>query len=383
MNYTLEIKESQMNKINLLLVVNNNVLNGTERYVVDLSKNLPKDKFNVFVAVPLKGPLSEILAENNIRELLYDNGKTNGYSFKGFKNLYRLMKEHKIDIVHTNAKSYPCIIGKLAGVRFNTETRHGIFYTKKMLEKLPLVRKVYEYFKQFFVDEFIATSENDKATLMKYFNIKEKKISVIYLGIDFEKMKEKCTGVFKTTDRKSGSPFMIGHIGRMTFQKAQEYLLQAFETLSKKYPNIMLTIVGTGEDEQTLRKFVEEKSLHNKVIFKGYIEDIYNEMKNYDVHVLTSRFEGTGYVNLEAMALGVPVITSEVGGATNFFTNCFDSMITKSEDPVSTANAIEMLINDENLRKKIIVNAFSTVSRYTVKRMAEETAEYYIKNLQT
>ncbi len=366
-----------MRKINLLHVVCNNEFNGTERYVVDLAKNLNKDEFNVIVATPLEGPLSEVLKENNIREEIYNNGKKYYYSFKGLYNLYRIMKDNKIDIVHANAKFQPCIAAIFAGVKLKVETKHGIFYSKKQLENLSILRRMYEFAKQYFVDDFIATSENDRETLIKYFKIRRKKVSVLYLGIDFYDMEKRSDGLFIYKPYNPGTEFIIGHIGRLTYQKAQEYLLEAFKIIAGKYEKARLVIVGSGENESILKKYIEENSLGDKISFKGYIKDIYREMQSYHAHVLTSRYEGTGYVNLEAMALGVPVITSNVGGATNFFTSGVDSIITEVENPVSTAQAIGKLISDEKHRELLIQNAFNTVKKYSVQKMADDTSAYY------
>ncbi len=370
-----------MKKINLLLIVCNNVLNGTERYVVDLAKNINKDEFNVYVAVPMKGPLSEILKENSINEVLYDNGKLYYYSFKGIRNLYRIMKKLKIDIVHANAKFQPCIAGKLAGVKLNVESRHGIFYSANQLEKLSIFRKLYEYSKQFFIDDFIAISDNDKKTLIKYFRIRSKKISVLYLGVDIEEIANNCNTVFNYRAVNPESNFIIGHVGRFTFQKAQEYLLEAFKRISEKYQRAKLVIVGSGENKEDIIRFINENNLHDKVIIKEYINKIYSEISSFDVHILTSRYEGTPYVNFEAMALGIPVISSDTGGISNILTNGFDSLITRVGNTDDAFKAIESLILDESLRKKLILNAFETVKKYTVQNMAVQTAQYYILKL--
>lgn len=363
--------------IKVLLVVCNNVLNGTERYVVDLAKHLPKEQFQVYIATPIKGPLSEIISQNNIRELVYDNERLMYYSFRGLINLYRIIRKNKFDIVHANAKFYPCILGKLAGVKFNIETKHGIFYSNSQLKNLPLWRKMYEHFKQYFVDCFIAISENDKLTLIKYFGIKERKIKVINLGIDFKYLEESIKSVSKKPILPANKEIVIGSIGRMSFQKAQEYLLEAFKMLCGKYTNLKLILVGKGENESKLIEFVNLNNLNEKVVFKGYIDRIYEEILSFDMHVLTSRFEGTPYVILEAMALGVPVITSEVGGTNNFFKNEFDILFTVPEDSISTMKAIDKLINDHKLRDTIVRNALDTVKKYTVMQMAENTARLY------
>jgi glycosyltransferase involved in cell wall biosynthesis len=367
-----------MKKINLLLVVCNNVLNGTERYVVDLAKNLNKNEFNIYVAVPLSGPLSAILKENDINEVIYDNGKLIYYSFNGLRNLYRIIKDLRIDIVHANAKFQPCIAGKLAGAKLNLESRHGIFYSKSQFENISLIRKLYENLKQYFVDRFIAISENDKKTLIKYFRINPKKVSVLYLGIDFKDIEKKSGSLPGYRKRDAQGEFIIGHIGRFTYQKAQEYLLQAFKKVSDKYPKSKLILIGNGENKKDILKYIQNNDLTDKVVLKDYIKEIYKEIQTFDLHILTSRFEGTPYVNFEAMALGVPVVTTDVGGVSNIFTSGYDAIITKVEDPEDTFKAIESLILDENLRRKLILNAFETVKKYDVKKMAIETARLYV-----
>lgn len=363
------------------MVVCNNEFNGTERYVVDLAKNLPLSKFDVHVATPMSGPLSVILSENNIKEVGYDNGKNIYYSFRGLKNLYRIIKSNKYDVIHANAKFQPCLIGKLAGVKFKVETRHGIFYSVRQLNNLPLWRKLYEYSKQFFVDKFIATSLNDKKTLIKYFNIKDRKIEIIPLGIELREINKIFEQYSSTRKKIYRTEFVIGHIGRLTFQKAQEYLLEAFNRLSKKYSHLKLVIVGTGENKDKLTKYVKVNNIEDKVVFKGFIKSIYEEILTFDIHVLTSRYEGTGYVNLEAMALGIPCVSSDVGGISNFVKNGYDAILTEPENADSTYNAIEKLIVNPVLKETLSVNAMNTVRNFTAQKMADETADFYKRHI--
>lgn len=365
-------------KIKVLLAVCNNVLNGTERYVVDLASNFPNDKFDIYVATPMKGPLSDILKSKSIKEIVFDNGKLLTYSFKGLNNLRHIFKKEKFDILHANSGFLPCIVGKISGIKFVIEVKHGIFYSNKQLNTLPYIRKIYERNKKRFVDKFIATSPNDKDLMIKYFYIPEDMIEVIYLGLDTKELKNKMSNERVT---KVENKFLLGHIGRLTYQKAQIILLKAFKIVNDRYPNTKLIIVGEGEDKNDLLNFVKQNGLENKVEFKGYIADIYNEMIKFDAHVLTSRFEGMGYVNLEAMELGIPVITTDVGGASNFLTNEYNALITPVEDPQSTADAIEKLITNNKLRSDIIKNAAQTVKEYSIERMVRETSDFYIRNL--
>ena len=214
---------------------------------------------------------------------------------------------------------------------------------------------------------------------MKYFRIPENKIDVIYLGLDVDALTK---NINKSGYRKIESrEFIIGHIGRLTYQKAQITLLKALKLILKKYPDVMLVIIGDGEDKEQLKSYIDAEDISRNVTFKGYIKDVFNEMMNFDVHVLTSRFEGMGYVNLEAMELGVPVITSNVGGASNFLTDGYDALITEVDNENSTAHAIERLKSDPEFRKNIAANARRTVKDYSIERMVRETSQFYLKNL--
>jgi hypothetical protein len=150
--------------IKILYVVLGTNLNGTERYVVDIARNLPKNEFDIYIATPLKSNLSRFLKIYGIKEFVFNNGTINGFSLKGLINLFKFIYKEKIDIVHSNSGILPCIMAKIFFNKVCFETRHGIFFTKQQIENLPYGRKYFEYIKQYFVNYEIAISENDKNT---------------------------------------------------------------------------------------------------------------------------------------------------------------------------------------------------------------------------
>ena len=148
-----------------------------------------------------------------------------------------------------------------------------------------------------------------------------------------------------------------------------------------KYPHARLVIIGTGENKNMILEIIKNKKLENNIDLLDYTNDIFNEIPKFDMHVLTSRYEGTPYVIFEAMALGVPVITTNTGGISNILTNNLDSMITEVEDAEGTYKAMDSLLISEDLRKSIIENAFKTVKNYTVQQMADNTEKFYLSKL--
>jgi len=359
--------------IKILYVVLGTALNGTERYVVDLAENLPKDEFKVYIATPQKSNLSDYLVKANLEEFVFENGEKKGFSLKGLLNIYRFIKEKNIDILHSNSGILPCFVGKFLSSLITFETRHGLFYTMKQLDSLPLKRKLIEKAKQYLSDYQIAISHNDKEMLKKYFGIKEEKIKVIYNGIDLNKF----VPYRKTPERSSDNIIKLINIGRMTYQKAQEILLESVDKLKNEFKGFHLTLIGDGEDKHILEKIIEQKSLKKYVKIENYRSDLMDYLSNFDVLVMSSRYEGVPYVMLESMAIGLPVIMTEVGGISNVIENGVSGLIVKEGSTEGLKEAILSLAKNDNLYYKLQKNAFEVLKKYSLKNMIDDYRDLY------
>ncbi|MGB9696487.1 MAG: glycosyltransferase family 4 protein [Ignavibacteria bacterium] len=367
-------------KHKVLLVICNNKLHGTERYVVELARNLSKKLFEVYVATPETGEMSEILSKYNIKELVFYNGRMNLFTLAGAINLFKIMREYKFDIIHANAGIVPNILGKLLGVKMSIEIKHGILNTEEILENLPFRKKIQEWIKQFFVDYFIAICDNDKEKMVKYFSVAKKKIKVIYNGIDalalfpYRKM-------LNLEEESSKTFITIGSIGRITFQKGYDILIEAFDKLTAVRQNVRLIIIGTGEDLQNIRNLVEMKGLTKKVTLTGYKTNVFEYLRMFDVFVLTSRYEGVPYVILEAMSIGIPIISTKVGGIDNVLKDGKTGLLVQKNDVQGIFEAMLRLVDDAALRYKLALNAMEEVKNYSLSRMVEETSQLYLEVL--
>jgi len=362
--------------IKVLLVVCNNVIHGTERYVLDLARNLDTRKFKVMVATPSAGPISETLKANNIEEIVYENGRMNRFTLKGTCNLFKKLRQGNFDIIHTNAGIIPNIIGKILRIKRNIESKHGILLPDEILEKMPLKTFLHEKIKEYFVDTFIVESDIDKEKMIKYFKIKSDKIKVIYNGIDItNKSLLSVTESDKVNNQKDG--FLIGTIGRLTYQKGQDVLLKAFAIVCKSIKNVKLVILGSGEEESNLKKLVQDGGIEDKVIFENYREDFYGFIKGLDIFVLTSRFEGVPYVILEAMALGTPIISTKVGGIENVLRNNITALLIDKDNIQQIQNAIITLYNNPSLRLSLSNEAVNEIRKYSLKNMIDKVDGLY------
>jgi len=105
--------------------------------------------------------------------------------------------------------------------------------------------------------------------------------------------------------------FVVGHIGRLHFQKNQEFLIDIFEEIQKLKLNAKLLLIGDGEDKEKLMQKIKEKHIEDKVIFLGIRKDIANLMQAFDVFVFPSRFEGLPVVLFEAQASGLNIFAAD------------------------------------------------------------------------
>ena len=138
-----------------------------------------------------------------------------------------------------------------------------------------------------------------------------KKAVVIHNAIDVERMK------FNEEKRKTirsqyglDDKFVIGNVGRLHFQKNQEFAIDVFNDYRKANPDSVLVLVGQGEDEEKLRIKVKEKQLAGSVLFTSVQKDVQGWLSSFDLFLFPSRFEGLSVVALEAQANGIPILAS-------------------------------------------------------------------------
>jgi glycosyltransferase involved in cell wall biosynthesis len=163
----------------------------------------------------------------------------------------------------------------------------------------------------------------------------------------------------------------VGCIARLSPEKGVDLLVKAAALL----PHIHFLIAGDGPERRTLMQQAPEN-----VNFIGRIEDTRQVYGKADLIAIPSRQEGQGLVALEAMASGVPLVASRVGGLAEMLADKETALLTAPEDPEGLAKAIEALINDKPLREKLQAQGRKLVQeRYDIRQMIQATEKVYRK----
>ncbi|MBQ6452211.1 MAG: glycosyltransferase [Solobacterium sp.] len=171
-------------------------------------------------------------------------------------------------------------------------------------------------------DRIICVSEDVREDQYRNYHMPERKLSVIRNYIDSAEMQKKAQESLNDeafTAFRESHGFLYVNSGRLTVQKGQKHILKAFTAVHEKYPDTGLVILGEGELRASLTKAAGLLGIENDVYFAGRQSDPYAYMKQCDVFVLASLYEGFSNVLLEANALSLPVIASDCTGVRELY----------------------------------------------------------------
>ena len=142
-------------------------------------------------------------------------------------------------------------------------------------------------------------------------------------------------------------------VGRLTYQKAHAILLNSIPSVLKFFPNAHFLIVGDGPLYTILKLQAESLEISNHVLFLGTRSDVYDILRSSDMFVLSSRFEGLPIALLEAMSIGLPVISTRVEGVDEIIHNNEEGLLVGVENINDLANAIIDLLSNKAKRQKM------------------------------
>lgn len=356
----------------ILLTVGNFELYGTEQYVLLLSKYINKDKYDITVAIPGFGPYCEILDKEKIKYIIFNDKSNKTHSFKGIINLYRYLRKNKFDIIHAHAGIAPCVLGKLLNIKMVIEHRHGIHYTEEQIKRMKFVKVLYERAKKFFVNYTITDCRNDKEILINKFNYKKHKIVII----------NNCIEKYKLKYEKKSDKCIIGTMGRLTYQKGQEYFIEMANVLLKEGYNYSFYIYGLGENFNMYNELIKKYKIGGSVFLKGYGNDVYKALGEMDIFVLTSRFEGIPYVIFNAMNMALPIVCTDVGGVREVINHMENGIIVQKGNVNELVTQIKNLVANKNLMKTLGQNAKKDLEKnYLIDKTIKSIEELYSRSL--
>jgi glycosyltransferase involved in cell wall biosynthesis len=233
--------------------------------------------------------------------------KEPGFSLKILFMLAGELRRDAADVVHTHnpgVHHYGAVAAWMAGVPAVVNTRHGPAASSGAAYQERYFRAVMPL-----TDRVVFVCEDSRRYLEEKRGLPSRKSAVIINGIELRVFLEKPAAPMSASPR-----VRFGAVGRMVRVKAHSILIDAFVELSGKLPNAELRIVGGGPLENDLKERARKAGLNGRIRIEGLNRCIADVLRELDIFVMSSTSEGLPLVVLEAMAAGLPVVSTRIGG---------------------------------------------------------------------
>ncbi|MFW6029785.1 MAG: glycosyltransferase family 4 protein [Halanaerobiales bacterium] len=303
--------------------------------------------------------------------------------------IYRIIRAGNYDIVHTHiakAGILGRLAAKMAGVPIIIHGIHGTTFPDTIH---PLKQRLFRDIEKFtarYTDFFIPVGEDMKEKYIKAGVGKREQYQTVYSGMELNKF----TNASNYTKKKredirtslgiDQDQIVIGNVSKIQQRKGFTFYLDLAKKITDEYDNVVFLIVGSGPNEEQIKRKSEEMGLTDKVIFTGYRTDVEDIFAIFDVKVLTSLWEGLPRVLVQAAAVGKPIVTFDVDGAWEIVEEGKNGFIVPMKNVDAMNEKVRQLIEDDNLRKKMGLNSYKKVSElWTVEKMVTDIDHIYQK----
>ena len=290
---------------------------------------------------------------------------------QGLRRLMQLIRREKFDVIQTFTH-YSNVIGPiiawLTGVKVRISSQRNVLVNHPMWF-LWLDRVIAN---SFLVQKMVAVSEDTRRFAIRRQGIKSSKLVTIYNSIDTDYFQPLTSSEEKQALRVNLSVAdterIVLTVAKLHPQKGHCYLIQAIPSILKRFPNVRFLFAGEGELFEDLKNLVKQTGIVSAVSFLGVRQDIPQLLSLSDVFVLPSLWEGMPNAVLEAMAVGTPVVATNVGGGPEVIIGDETGILVPSEDSDALAQAIIRLLEDPVLRQTLAEEA----QRWVLENLTEE-----------
>jgi glycosyltransferase involved in cell wall biosynthesis len=338
-----------MQKIKVLFTIPNLKSGGAERVFLSLMNHIDRNRFEPYLVIGVKHGefLKNVRSDIEIIELKAERARG---AFLPLIKTVRRIAPHTV--FSTLGMNFAASLGKpffpsktrvvlregssptafLADVERNNPTRAKVY------------RQMYKYVYAF-ADKIICQSDFMSHDIESNLKVDSDKICRIYNPVDFQLI-DSLTD-FKANCLGDEATVRLVSVGRLSFEKGYDILLNAFAIVRKKNPQVRLMLIGDGDERERLENLALHLNIEHLVDFVGFSDNPYSFIKNSDIFILPSRYEGFSNVLVESLACKVPVVVTDCPSANREVVNeGINGWFAENENHQSLADTINLAISD-------------------------------------
>lgn len=356
---------------------------GLENGVVNLINRLPESQYrHVIISLTDATEFKQRINRKDVE--IYCLHKKPGNDLGLYLRLWKLLRQIKPDITHTRnlAALEMVFIAMLAGVKKRVHSEHGwgMNDLHGANPKHRLLRRVMSKLSH----RYIGLSKHIINYLHNEVGIPGAKLTQIYNGVDADRFNSINANyeTVKFPPSFDEDSIIIGTVGRMEAVKAQTTLAEAFILLHRECQQyrhkLRLVMIGDGDLRNKSQEKLDQAELSEYCWLPGSRDDVPSIMNRMDIFVLPSRNEGISNTILEAMATGLPVVATRVGGNPELVIEQHTGLLVPSDNPYEMMLALKQYVEDADMRLQHGKNALTTISeRFRIEHMVDNYLSVY------
>lgn len=295
-----------MEKIKVLHIITGGLRReGISSTQLEFFKNMDLSRFEIYVAAVHNNEIEMIseFEQHGCTVIEFPDRQKN--IVKYFFSLSHELRKIKPNIVHVHGSStimsVELLAAKVTGVKIRIAHSRN---TKADREKLDKILR--PLFNHLYTDAFACGEDAGK------WLFGDRPYTVIHNGKNFQKFAyDERVRKRKRIELGLQDKIVVGHVGRINFQKNHQYLIEVFSAFKKDFPSAVLYLMGDGSLKDELVALIKENKLENSVVLAGSVNDVADRLQAMDIMVFPSRFEGLPNVVLEWQAEGLPCLISD------------------------------------------------------------------------
>ena len=374
-----------------LLQILEATVGGTRKHLVSLLQEIDRDQFDIHVAAPKVryGDVKDTGFTNAVQSLNIPihfidmrRGINPWGDLMALLNLYVLIRKEKYDLVHAHS-SKAGFIGRIAATLNGVPTIYtpnGFYFldTKSTIKQLIFLWL--EKFAGLFTNKLIAVSDSEKKTVIENGIVPSNRVTVIPNAIDPEPFEFNLAGRQRVRAELgfTEETLIVGTVSRYIPQKDPLTLVQTAKLVLDVLPEIRFVWCGEGEMREETEALAKKLGIHSAFHFLGFRSDVKDIMNTFDVFLLSSIFEGLPYTLLEAMALGLPLVATDVVGSRDVIVNGENGLLVPPKSPQKLADALSDLLQNPQKRQYMGSNGRQLLlQKYNLKKAVLDTQSIY------
>ncbi|MDF5725627.1 MAG: glycosyltransferase family 4 protein [Rhizonema sp. PD37] len=378
-------------KLRLLTIFPSNQRGGTEEYALKIATAAVEQGWEVHVAFPKRETTASLVQSFEEKGVIYHPFEIPEIDTPEFKTLKTyvvyltrtigLLLKNKPNVVHVNlpwfkycfASIIACGLLKVpTAVIFHLIPEYVAFNSKKL--------RVYAWARSR-GQQWIGVSEHNRKVVSETFQIPQDQVLCIYNGSKVVSNASNFTQEEITTVRHQlrqelslpAKSRLALTVGRLSVQKGHTDLIRAIPPLVKEFPDMRFIWVGEGEERENLVNKVREYGIEDKVLFLGYRSDVPKLLVAADLFIFPTQFEGQPFAIIEAMAYGLPIVTSNACGIPELIEDKVHGLLFRKGDSCELLEATSWALRHPEQMQEMAKRAKLRVQEFSEEKMVKKT----------